>query len=59
MTVTTYTANGSVEQTFYNVSMAVLNDDGLCQLMRVDSGGVSHLDTIKAEHNVSVLRSTT
>lgn len=58
MTVTTYTANGSVDKTYSDVKMAVLNDDGLCQLMR-DDNGVSHLDTFKAEHNVTILRSTT
>lgn len=58
MTVTVYTSQGAVDKTFTDVTMCVLNDDGLCQLMRTDDG-VSHLDTFKAEHNVTIQRVTT
>ena len=58
ITVTTYTAGGSVDKTFTNVNMCVINDDGLCQLMRVYDG-VSHLDTIKADATVNIQRTVT
>lgn len=57
ITVTTYTEGGSVDKTFTNVKMCILNDEGLCQIMRVYDG-VSHLDTFTANATVNIQRTT-
>ena len=57
MTVTVYNSGGTVDKTFTNVTMCVLNDEGLCQLMRTESG-VSMLETFRSDYNITVQRVT-
>ena len=55
MTVTVYTPSDTVDKIYTDVTMCVLNETGVCQLMRVDDG-VSHLDTFKADGDIVVQR---